>query len=392
MFDKILIKPDNLLGIHQQINVSSLVDAMLYYGEVHIIASQFEFETLLKAFGNECLVELIKAKRLYIHPCNQHFGVGIHGDYYSVGLFSRNIHNIQGLLYSFYLSFDKDPIKATEFADTFSSHLDIHKFPISINESLHQDISDDDLMTRATKAYIEKYYPEYPDKSSIFLNCEPTSEYDGFYKVNSNLDLECLNSIHRQRGLSYGFNYSGILLGVGETQMDLFTSAELKSELQTTDRYSEIYKVRANKSINLATKSLNSINNFSECFTYGYLSLGEAFESGIISSSRLVSILTDDDSVRFREWTTSLPSNANLCGEFYNNCEDRLSNKPGIKATRLAITTAAGIIPIAGPIIGSVTSALDQFVVDRLIDGWKPKIFIDKVLRAEDLKRAQETG
>lgn len=101
----------------------------------------------------------------------------------------------------------------------------------------------------------------------------------------------------------------------------------------------------------------------------------------IISRTELLDKLNDDNSQKFREWLSTLPEDTKLTGAFYNECEDRLSQKSLTKVVRFGITTLTGFIPI----LGTTVSALDQFVADRIIDGWKPKIFVDKILRDKKL-------
>lgn len=389
MFDKILIRPSYYFG-EPQLDIRCLVDTMLYYDEVHVISSQFEIKQLCSVFGEETLIELINSKRLLLHPCDQHFGTGIHEESYSIGLYSHNFQDIHELLYKWHSTFNDDKSSDKSFADKFAPLLSIYKHPTTINDSLQKDFEDEQFMTNAARAYISKYFPEYQGTAEIVLKCEPVTHYNDFYSIISNLNIPQLDLILKSRGERYRFNVAGLLLSVGETNVDCYSAASFDCELLADSRYSELYKVRMNKCINNALGSSQTMNNFTDAFAYGFVSLGEAFTNGTISPTDLVEMLNDDDSIKFRNWTSKLPANTSLAGEFYNECESRLSNKPAAKITRFAVSSAIGAIPVVGPIAGLVVSGVDQFVGDRIIDGWKPKLFLDKILRNEQLRESQE--
>ena len=143
----------------------------------------------------------------------------------------------------------------------------------------------------------------------------------------------------------------------------------------------ELTGEKLNTNIERANNSYRNIEHFSEAYSCGFLSLGKAFTEKIISPIELLNKLNDNNSQKFRKWLSEIPENTQLTGEFYNECEARLSQKWITKIIRFCLTTAAGFLPV----ISVPVSALDQFVVDRMIDGWKPKIFLDKILRDKKL-------
>ena len=382
MFERILIKPQLKIGGNHVLNIENLVDMMLYYQEVHIIISHIELSQLLSAFGEEVLLELVKSKRIILHPCCQHVGAGFTGNSYSIGLFSQNFSTHQ-MLYEFHHKIEPENREGnSKFADSFAKHLSVYKYPSFVNDKLFQDMDDVQFLKNATEAYLKQYYPTYINPyENIEISAKPNKNFEGFYQIESNLDTPQLNQILQKQGYNHKFGYEGLLLSIGETCLDCYNASCMKSELVADPRYTEIYKVRLNTNIERANNSYRNIEHFGEAFSYGFLSLGKAFTRKIISSTDLLDKLNDNNSRKFRDWLSGLPEDAKLTGEFYNECEDRLSQKGITKGIRFGVTTAVGFIPG----IGTAISALDQFVVDRMIDGWKPKIFLDKILRDKKL-------
>lgn len=383
MFKRILIKPQLKINGHHVLNIENLIDMMLYYQEIHIIVSHIELSQLLSAFGEDVLLELIKSKRIILHPCCQHIGAGYHGDSYSIGIYSQNFTDIHQILYEFHKKIEPgNNEKSNLFANSFSDYLSEYKYPLIVEEGLCQDMCDTQFLKNATEAYLRQYFPTYvnPDRN-IEIEVTPNHELSGFYQIKSNLDIPQLNQLLNNQGYNHQFGYAGLLLSIGETGVDCYNASNMKCELVTDSRYTEIYKTRLNTGIERAQNSHQNIEHFNETFSYDFLSLGEAFTKKIISPTELLDKLNDDNSQKFREWLSSLPEDTKLTGAFYNECEGRLSQKNLTKVVRFGITTLAGFIPI----VGTIVSALDQFVADRMIDGWKPKIFVDKILRDEKL-------
>ena len=65
MFEKICIKSRELND--GRLDMSFLIDTMLFYGEVNVLAHTAEMVTLLKTFGEDTLRELIESRRLKLH-------------------------------------------------------------------------------------------------------------------------------------------------------------------------------------------------------------------------------------------------------------------------------------------------------------------------------------
>jgi hypothetical protein len=49
-----------------------------------------------------------------------------------------------------------------------------------------------------------------------------------------------------------------------------------------------------------------------------------------------------------------------------------------VKTLRLGIPTIIGLLGVTGTIISTALSAADATWGDRIINGWNPKVFIDK--------------
>ena len=73
-----------------------------------------------------------------------------------------------------------------------------------------------------------------------------------------------------------------------------------------------------------------------------------------------------------------------ISGEFYNKIRDLKSNKPWVKAVRILSQFLLGL---AHPIVGIAVSSIDSYVVEKIINGWNPQLFVENVLRNKKLKQ-----
>ncbi len=145
-------------------------------------------------------------------------------------------------------------------------------------------------------------------------------------------------------------------------------------------RCTEVYKLRLNECIKKAEGSQENIDHFHEMAANDYLSPGQSFAEGFITPQELLNDLNATDSVKFREWVSKIPNGEPLTGELYKDIQGQISNKPWVKGVRSISQVITGII---NPVAGAVHTFLDGFVGDRIVNGWKPSMFISNVLNKD---------
>lgn len=168
MFDRILVKSGSR-NAERLLSIRDIVDMMFYYGEVHVVVSQFELEQLLQVFGEDVLYELIKTQRLIVHPCDQHIGAVMQNGLCSAGMFRHNYDSIEQLLYIYHRQFIRNSTDNMRFASKFSKILVEYRYPHLVQESIYKDIENDAFLSKATQTFIKQYYPEYSNSDEITL-------------------------------------------------------------------------------------------------------------------------------------------------------------------------------------------------------------------------------
>lgn len=105
------------------------------------------------------------------------------------------------------------------------------------------------------------------------------------YKVDSNIDLDCLtNEFHKRNPENTSpVDFSGFLLAIAESKGDIYISSDLESEIVTSDLYSKFIEIEIAEIIKKRVKSENEITLFEDYTLENCYSLGTAFNEGVIS-------------------------------------------------------------------------------------------------------------
>ncbi len=116
---------------------------------------------------------------------------------------------------------------------------------------------------------------------------------------------------------------------------------------------------------------------------------------GHLSLTSILKIRKSKHLREFRSWIKSTPSKADtmeIIKAYRSAVDDKLSNKVSFKILKIGFFTVAGaaIGAVAGPVgagVGAIATDVllrftDTFFVDNLVDGWNPKVFIDKEIKS----------
>jgi hypothetical protein len=120
-------------------------------------------------------------------------------------------------------------------------------------------------------------------------------------------------------------------------------------------------------------------DRFGRVITLGDLPDPETIE-GTVNLERLLTIRNTAELREFRSWLRTLDNVsddeiADMLGSVRARVSEAVHSRVG-KGVRFVVSTAAGLIPVAGPIAGPVLSALDSFLLEKVIPEPGPVSFI----------------
>lgn len=389
MFSRICIKSKELKS--QKIDIAFLVETMLFYGNVIVLAHRDELITLLKFFDEDFLEELIKTGRIDLRIREDILGSMIFpNDRYNVDLFSKKDETANGILYEAHRDVVKNSAKNSAFADKFSKITQPFRYGSDITTQIRNDFNNENLLLKSLPIYLNERVPNFDLPEELEIQIIKDNSFGPFdaYSINSNIDLDALNEVHKQNDPDnfHPIDYSGFFLSLSESKGDIFIASTFESELVTNELYSKFIEIQLTEIIQRRIQSQENLNLFDEHILTDCHSIGDAFVNGIVTKKELLKLFEKAD--KFRKWLSKVPDDKSIINEYHKAVtSETFADKLPTKATRFIIFEGIGIVLDvmgAGGIGTAVATGLatfDGFYLDKLIGGWKPNQFIDKDLK-----------
>lgn len=377
MFEKVLVKPNNFLKYRQPI--IDFIDLLLYYDEVHIIIDPINFTGFYRALNEDIVEELIKSKRVFLHPTDSQIGCNCTNDgYYGITFISHGWNDIHHLLYEFHnrLILD-DKAKSKQFADRFSSFIEPLNYSNNLGTGIYKNLLDSDYLTKALRIYLQQNYPSYYVGDNIKIESELSniSLFPNAFKVKHNVN-DYLFSAFSNNTKTSNFIVYPFILNVADAIIASYLASQYSTEISTTYEKGEYMKLKFENLIQRSGQSRDNLNSFQKHIMHHCPSIGEAYIENNIDSKELIRILNNAE--KFRSWLTRLPNDTSLISEYTNDINKKvISENVWFKLTRTIAYSIVSTFGITGSIISTSISILDAILADRIASGWKPNLFID---------------
>lgn len=389
MFEKICIKSKELND--QKIDIAFLVETMLFYGNVVVLAHRDELLTLLKFFGADLLEELIITGRIDLQIRENKLGaMAFPGKRYNIDLVAGEKETYSGILYTAHRQFVNNSLKNNEFSSKFSKITKPYRYGAELTEQIRNDFDNQGLLSKVLPMYLKSVVPEFnlPNVVEIEIKKDKPFESLESYSLDTNINIDEVNELLKKKYKEnyQPFDFGGLFLSLAEAKGDIYLASQFDSELVTSATSSEIIDLQFKNIIQRRTQSQDNINLFDEYVLKDCYSIGEAFVNGAVSKKELLKLFEKAD--KFRDWLNNVPDDKNLIGEYHNAVtKETFADKLPTKTSRFIIFEGIGITLDLlgtggiGTAIATGLSAFDSFYLDKLIGGWKPNHFIDKSLK-----------
>ena len=251
-------------------------------------------------------------------------------------------------------------------------------------------LSDYRATERSVSALLSHAAPGYTTGEPLRFRIEQQNQ--GFL-VDTNLDFDDLNAIYRQTVPSDHSTLSEayILALIQGAYEATFYAAVLNSEIAVAPIERVVQSAAVEAVVQRRAKSEQEISSFVDLTMRDARTIREAVNSGKVSFAQVVKLLDSAD--KFRHWLKEQPVDSELVRTYYQavvkgSWAERL---PG-KSARCAVFTGLGLAADAfgnapwGTIGGVAISAVDSFICDKLLLGWKPHQFVEGELKTLFIK------
>lgn len=385
MFKSICIIPNN--GTFPT-DIGFIAETLLYYERVNLIITHDSILTLLQNCEFSDLKDLVDNGSLKLYMRNNHFGT-----------VSRKQPNGKVTYDVANYVFSNIPMERIVFQTIFKytnkrrgySHRLTNKFleiiePIEyendLREKVFEDLDDFEYVKSALQIIINSYNPNFQINKCL-LNYRKEMGYDGWLNFTTNINFENLNNV-LPKGVK--LDESHIINEIQNARADLHFAANLNSELATSAIQEHLVSIKFSNIFSKSEKSRDELMNFNKFILNDSFAIREAINSKEKSFNDFMSIL--HKASKYKAWLSKVEEDKNLIKEYHEAVtQDTWIEKLPAKSVRWSIFTGLGILidSIGGGGLGTLTglglSAGDAFLLDNILKGWKPNIFIKNELK-----------
>lgn len=389
MFKAITYK--NTIGPGPLIDIGALAEGLLFYERVVVVGNSGTVNDLLSRIPPFVLLSLLRDGRLEFHYLGDQVGVSttplsngksIHG----LISFSSPDHTIEKVGPKAFKDAAGGTSQARIGASQFSKLLRPIDHSAFDQASVLQALTDNHSIQLSVLSLIREVVPAFSLPNETHFKIE--RETNGFY-VDTNLDFEALNRIyHRAVPPAHSSLSEAYLLALIQGAYEAtYFAAKLNAEV-AVHPIERVVQAKAVEAVALRhSNSQAQIDSFTDLILPCCHTIREAINSGAVPFSSVVKLLDSAD--RFRHWLHQQPPDSNLLRAYYQETvkESWVEMLPA-KSTRWSIFTGIGLGLDAlgagglGTAAATAVSAVDAFVLDKLIKGWKPHQFVEKDLKA----------
>lgn len=388
MFSSIIFK--NSVGPGPLIDIGAIAEALLFYGKVSIVGNSATLKALLSSIPPFVVLTLLKDKRLEFHYLSEQAGISstttsAGRSLHDLIRFSSPQHTIEKVGPEVFRKAAGNTGQARVGASQFTNLLRPLSHDGFDQGSVLAALTDHSATERSVTELLTLAAPGYATSEPLRFRIERKSQ--GFF-VDTNIDFQKVNEIYLKTvPVEHSTLSEAYLLALMQGAYEAtYFAAKLDSEIAVAPIERVIQSAVVDAMVQRRAKSELEISSFVALTMSDARTIREAINSGVVSFAQVLKLLDSAD--RFRHWLQEQPIESALIQNYYtaivkNSWAEKL---PG-KSVRWALFTGLGLAADAfgsapwGTIGGVAISAVDSFLCEKLISGWKPHQFVEGELK-----------
>lgn len=376
----------------QPVSAGQIAEALLFYQKVHLVIDRGTLLGLMKQIGMPLLLTLLQRQDFTAVYCEEILGASTD----NVGAFQ--IHS----LVAFTLSGDQtagelktveDRVRfdleraglpkaqARRFTKVFLDSVPVRKFsgnhfiPGGITEAAKRDVLDAEYTKEAVRRMLQVIpggYATGPD-----LKFDVIESKLGIH-VFTNVDFKAINRRRADCTPSADpLTPAHLLSNLLEARADLALASFYGGDFVTSASASAIIQVRYAELLRRSALNTTSLQQFSEVVLPDTKAVAEVIDAGERTMAEFLVLL--DKAARFKSWTKAVNPDENLVRTYVRDVssEGWIQRLPQ-KGMRYAFTLA---LDASNPVAGMIAGFVDNFVLEKLLSGWRPNHFINTKLQ-----------
>lgn len=399
MFESIIYK--NSIGPGPLIDIGALAEGLLFYGRVAIVGNTATVKDVLARIPPFVLLSLMREGRLEFYYLTDQTGVStnqttdgrsLHG----LIQFSSPDHTIEKIGPQTFKAVAGETGPAKVGASQFSRLLRPISHSEFDQESILEALADNVATEASVRSLIQTVVPGFNPFNEPRFKIERQNE--GFY-VDTNIDFPSLNELYHKTvpashsSLSEAY-FLALLQGAYEAS---YFAGVLNSEIAVHPIERAVHAKAIEGVVRRHRRSETQLESFVDLTLANGHAIREAVNSGAVPFSAVVKLLDSAD--KFRHWLRDQPNDVALVHAYYRETiQNSWAEKLPAKSVRWGVFTGLGLTIDAlgagglGTAAGVALSAVDSFLADKLVKGWKPHHFVEGDLRSLFESKEHKSG
>lgn len=377
MFERICISPKSPGKTTYDLGL--LAEALLFYRDVILIARSNSLESVLREIGPDVLIGLMDDRHIRVVYVEQLFGTftldaNSPCERYDFGLATSEKTRLDRAAEEAFINVIGKRGKGKRLANRFVQEL---VEPMSFDNQITKQITDEIRDGRYVSEYIRRWIREQQIQidpnllDSVVFKFGPLVNRG--FPVVTNLNMTALQSA----GVRKLDSVSGILTTYGTTVAELSLWSRLEAEAALDIDEAVVLQSRLDGMLKRRAETEKELASFQDFIFDEARALREAINNGACGFGEIIPLL--DKAKRFSEWLTGKSPEQGIVKAYYREvtADSWIDRLPG-KMSRWAFFYGAELVlDMVGAGLGAALSALDSFLLDRIIKGWKPNQFIE---------------
>jgi hypothetical protein len=395
MFDRIIIHQQHPNDLNRPVDLGFLVEAMVFYGDVYLLAHQAILRQLLRDLGPEVLIELLEEGYLRIGFEENNAGIRTEdvggSERYEPVLFeirsnSGTRYDLQQYAPEAFIESVGKPGRGRRLARRFLSLAQRVEIGAANIDEVRFDFADSEYLSEVGTSLLEAHVPDYRLPEPLRVELVREGE---LYRLSSNIDWRAAKAAYASRmppehsSLTPALLLSHMLNGI---EM-LRSAAERDAEFAVDPAHEAVVSARLARLIERRRANDTRLALFQDMVFDEARPIREAVNSRARGPDDILTLVAR--ARKFRDWMRERPNDSDLLREYYQaSVKETWADTLPAKTTRWAVFSGGGLAIDAlgaggiGSAVGLALSALDAFLLDRLLKGWKPSQFVEGELRS----------
>ena len=372
------------------VDVGAMAESLIFYGKVKVVGNTAILRELTRCIPPFELLALLRSGRLQIHYLGDQIGVssrstGNGAELHELVRFSSPNHTIE-------------TVAAKTFADavgrTGSAILGGREFESLIHDFDHTNFDQASIVemlankprtNEVAKTVLQSVAPQYKGDSPFLFEIEKTTQG---LAVATNIDFARVNEEYHKfvPPEHSSISQAHIISAIQSAYETAFFAGSLQSEIAIAETEQAVFGKTISEVIYQSNTNAEQVQQFISLTLGNGRAIREAINSGEVRFASILELLDNAD--RFRSWIADQPADSNLLSAFYDEItKDSWVDKLPSKTIRFSVFTGLGLAIDAigagglGTVAGLGVNAVDSFLIDRLIKGWKPHQFVNTNLK-----------